>query len=171
MERFEKIEWYALYTKPRHEKFVEEQFLNKGIEAFTPKVTLRRKWSDRVKKVEEPIFKGYCFARFPLKEKAKIVREPGVMNIVNFNKNYVTIKETVINSLKIMVENELKIDPCPYISKGDFVVIKKGSFKGLQGYVLEKRNKNTTLVVSIDSIGASVKCTIDMDFVDLVYGN
>ena len=169
MERFEKIEWYALYTKPRHEKFVESEFIKKGIEAFTPKVTLRRNWSDRVKKVEEPIFKGYCFARFPLKEKAKIVREPGVMNIVNFNKNYVAINESVINSLKIMVENELKIDPCPYISRGDFVEIKKGPFKGLEGYVLEKRNKNTTLVVSIDAIGALVKCTIDMDFVDLAY--
>lgn len=160
--------WYALYTRPRHEKFVEDQFVRSGVEAFTPKVTFRRKWSDRVQCVSEPLFKGYCFARFQLKNKSRIVRQQGVIEIVNFSKNYVPVEDQAIDSLKIMVENELMADPCPYISKGDRVAIRKGPFKGLEGYVLEKRNKNTTLVISIDAIAASVKCVIDADFTDLV---
>ncbi|MEA3489005.1 MAG: UpxY family transcription antiterminator [Candidatus Omnitrophota bacterium] len=169
MDTFDKVKWYVLYTKPRHEKFVESEFLKRGVDAFTPKITLRRRWSDRIKEVEEPLFKGYCFAKFPLKDKRNIVSLPGVVDIVNFSKKYVPVEDSVIRSLKIMIDNDLKMDPCPYIAKGDFVSIRKGPFKGLEGYVIEKRNKNTTLVVSIDAIAAAVKCVIDMDFVDLVY--
>ena len=159
--------WYALYTRPRHEKFVEEQFLKKGIDAFTPKITLKRSWSDRIKEVKEPLFKSYCFARFPISEKRKIVTQMGVIEVVNFNKRYPHIDESVISSLKIIEDKELRMDPCPYISKGDLVVIKKGHLKGLEGYVVEKRDKNTTLVISVDAIGASIRCVVCADSVDL----
>ncbi len=169
-EAFDKSKWYVLYTKPRHEKFVEKEFLKRGIDAFTPKISLRKKWSDRAKVVEEPLFKGYCFAKFPLKKKRDIISQPGVMDIINFNHEYVPVEDSVINSLKLIVESDLKIDPCPYIAKGDLVSIRKGPFKGLEGYVLEKRSKNTTLVVSIDAIAASIKCVVGMDYVDTVNG-
>ena len=160
--------WYVLYTRSRHEKLVESQLLRKGIEAYTPKVTYRRRWSDRMKHVEEPVFRSYCFARFPMVDKRRIISQQGVVNIVHFNNQYVPVEDSVIDSLKILIRNELQIDPCPYLKKGDRVLIKKGPFKGLEGYILEKRNKNTTLVVSVDAIAASVKCVIDSDFVDLV---
>lgn len=41
--------WYALYTKSRHEKFVESELTNIGIEAFTPTLTIKKRWSDRTK--------------------------------------------------------------------------------------------------------------------------
>jgi transcription antitermination factor NusG len=169
MEMYGKCSWYVLYTKPRHEKAVEEQLLKRKIEAFTPKITWRRRWSDRVKLVEEPLFKSYCFARFPLKDKVKIVSQPGVVDVVHFNKQYTTVDGSVISSLKIVAANELKIDPCPYLKNGDRVTVRRGPFKGLEGYIIEKRNKNATLVISIDAIAASVKCVIDADYVDLVY--
>ena len=171
MDQFDKVNWYVLYTKPRHEKFVESESLKRGIEAFTPKFTLRRRWSDRIKEIKEPLFKGYCFAKFPLRKKRDIVSLVGVVDIVNFNKQYVAVDEQVIESLKIIADNDLKVDPCPYLSKGDLVSIRKGPFKGLEGYVIEKRNKNTTLVVSIDAIAASIKCVVDMDFVDVIHND
>ncbi len=158
--------WHVLYTKPRHEKFVESYLSERGTEAFTPKITLRRRWSDRIKEVKEPLFKGYTFARFSLLEKAKIISTPGVVDIIHFNDQYIPVEEATINSLRILVENDLKIDPCPYLKKGDRVTIRRGPFKGFEGYILEKRNKNTTLVISVDAIAASVKCVIDADFVD-----
>ncbi len=160
--------WFVLYTKPRHEKFVESQFLNKGIEAFTPKITLKKKWSDRIKHVEEPLFKSYCFAKFSLKNKIKIVSQKGVAHIVHFNGQYISVDESVINSLKILIKNSIKLDPYPYLKKGDKVVIKKGTLKGVEGYIVEKRNKNTSLVVSVDAITASVRCLVDIDSVDSV---
>ena len=155
--------WYVLYTKSQHERQVEEQLIKRGVEAYTPKLTLKRKWSDRIKLIEEPLFKSYCFAKFsPLKDKIKVLSQPGVVKIVNFDDQCVPVEDAVIESLKIMIDNDLKIDPCPHLKEGDEIRVRKGPLKGLKGYVLEKRNKNTTLVVSIDAIGAAVKCVLDV---------
>ncbi|MCM8832125.1 MAG: UpxY family transcription antiterminator [Candidatus Omnitrophica bacterium] len=159
--------WYALYTKPRHEKFVETEFLKKGIEAFTPKVAFKRHWSDRIKIIEEPLFKGYCFAKFPLKNKLQILMQKGVVDIVHFFDQYIPVQDSVINSLKILVANQIKLEPYPYLKIGQRVVVRRGPLKGLEGFIVEKRNKNTRLVISIDAIGSSVQCVVDIDYVEL----
>ncbi|MFH1776618.1 MAG: UpxY family transcription antiterminator [Candidatus Omnitrophota bacterium] len=159
--------WYVLYTKSRHEKFVESRLLEKGITAFTPTITLKKKWSDRIKSIEEPLFKSYCFARFSLSERRKIISQKGVVKIVNFNGQYPPVQDFVIDSLKILIANELKIDPCPYLRIGERVVIKKGPLKGFTGFIVEKRRKNTELVISVDAIAMSVKCVVDVDYVEL----
>jgi transcription antitermination factor NusG len=146
---------------------VEESLLQKGIDAFTPKVALRKHWSDRVKIVREPLFKGYCFAKFELCEKLQAVRQPGVVSVVHFKEQYVPVPESVIQSLKILTEQGIKLDPCPYIKVNNAVVITKGPLKGVEGLVLEKRNKNTTLVISVEAIGSAVKCVVDIDSVDV----
>ena len=158
--------WYVLYTRARHEKFVESRLLKKGIEAFTPKITLKRRWSDRIKYIEEPLFKSYCFVKISLYEKVKAVSQMGVVNMVQFNGQFIPVEESVIRSLQILMKSKVKIDPCPYLKEGDRVVIKKGPLKGLRGYILEKRNKNTSLVVSVDVIAAAVKCVVDIDCVE-----
>lgn len=159
--------WYVLYTKSRHEKFVESELMKKGVEAFTPKIILKKRWSDRIKTIEEPLFKSYSFAKFSLFEKIKIISQVGVVKIVNFNGQYIPVSDSVINSLKILMANELKIDPCPYLKEGTRVLIKKGPLKGFEGFIVEKRKKNTELVLSVNAINASVKCVVDVDFVDL----
>jgi hypothetical protein len=57
--------WYALYTRPRHEKQVYEDLSNRQIEGFLPTYKIRRRWSDRYKVVEEPLFKNYLFVNVP----------------------------------------------------------------------------------------------------------
>ena len=167
-QQYETAHWYTLYTKSRHEKLVEQVLSQRGIEAYTPKLKLKKQWSDRIKEVEEPLFKGYCFARFALKDKKIVLSQPGVAGIINFSGNYPHLKESVIESLKITTDRELRIDPFPYLNNGDLVTIKKGPLKGLSGYIIEKRKNNTVLVVSVVSIASSIRCTIDADFVDLM---
>jgi len=154
--------WYSLYTRSRHEKFVESALIKKGIESFTPTVLLRKRWSDRIKFIEQPLFRSYCFAKFFLKDKIAIVSQPGVINIVNFKSKYIPIQDSVINSLKILIKNKVRIDPHPYLKIGDKIAVKEGPLKGVEGYIIEKRNKNTTLVISIEAIASSVKCIVDM---------
>ena len=168
MSQFNILNWYVLYTKARHEKFVEAQLLQKGIEAFTPKITLRRKWSDRTKLIKEPLFKSYCFAKFSLHDKIKALSQKGVVTVVHFKDQYIPVPDSVINSLKILTENKVKLDPCPYAKVGDRIAIKKGPLKGVEGCILEKRNRNTSLVISVEAIASSVQCVVDVDFVELV---
>ena len=63
---------------------------------------------------------------------------------------------------------KLQLDSYPYLKVGNRIAIKRGLLKGLEGFVVEKRNKNTTLVVSVDAILSSIKCIADISFVDLV---
>ena len=160
--------WYPLYTRSRHEKFVESALIEKGIESFTPTVLLRKRWSDRIKFIEQPLFRSYCFAKFLLKDKTAVVSQPGVANIVHFKNQYIPIPDKVIDSLKILVENKVKIDPYPYLNTGDKVRVKNGSLKNVEGYIIEKRNKNTSLVISIEAIASSVKCVVDAADVESV---
>jgi len=89
--------------------------MKKGIESFTPTVLLRKRWSDRIKLIEQPLFRSYCFAKFSLKDKITIVSQPGVANIVHFQNQYIPILDSVINSLKILVENRIRVDHHPYL--------------------------------------------------------
>ncbi|MFO8052990.1 MAG: UpxY family transcription antiterminator [Candidatus Omnitrophota bacterium] len=159
--------WYALYTKSRHEKFVESELLKKGIKAFTPKVTYRRKWSDRIKQIKEPLFKSYCFAKFPLLSKTDVLSQAGIVSVVHFQSQYVPVSEKTIQSLRIITETNYQANPCPYIDTGDYVYIKKGPLKGVEGFVLEKRNKNTSVVVSVDALASAIKCVVGVDCVEL----
>ncbi len=167
MEQKSRHNWYALYTKSRHEKFVEAELLKKGIAAFTPKVTYRRRWSDRIKYIKEPLFKSYCFAKFPLKDKPKVVSQAGVVTVVHFRSQYIPISEKTIDSLKIITTTNYQANPCPYLKTGDYVYIKKGPLKGVEGFILEKRNKNTSVVISVDALASAVSCVVGIDCVEL----
>ena len=157
--------WFALYTKSRHEKFVEEQLNKKGIEAFTPKRRLKRIWSDRTKIIEEPVFKSYCFAKFSLADKLKVVSQKGVVEVVHFKHQYVPVPENVVRSLKIVLESQLRIDPYPYLEIGEKVLVKKGPLKGLEGFITEKRAGGAKIVISVSAITSSIACVVNGGFV------
>lgn len=160
------VGWYVLYTKPRHEKTVEAGLLQKGIEAFTPKVSLRKRWSDRIKVVEEPLFKSYCFAKFNLFDKTCVLSQQGVVDLVHFKQNYIPVQNTVIDSLRTLAAHQMSLNPHPYLKVGDKVVVRRGPLKDVEGFLVEKRNKNAMLVISVDAITSSVQCIVDSDWVD-----
>ena len=56
--------WYAVWTRSRHEQVVRDQIARKHFDAFLPTITKWSRWKDRKKKVDWPLFPGYCFARF-----------------------------------------------------------------------------------------------------------
>jgi len=159
--------WYPIYTRSRHEKFVESALIEKGIESFTPTIFLRKRWSDRIKLVEQPLFRSYSFAKFSLKNKAVVASQPGVVNIVHFKEQYVPVQGSVIDSLRILTENKVEISPHPYVGVGDKVTVREGPLRGVEGYIIEKRKKDTTLVISIEAIASSIKCVVDIADVEV----
>ena len=86
--------------------------------------------------------------------------------MVHFNNQYIPVDEAVIDSLKILTGNNVAFDPCPYVKVGDRVRVTKGPLKGVEGLLLEKRNKNPSMVVSVDAITSSVRFVVDMDCID-----
>ena len=78
-------EWYAIWTRSRHEQVVREQLEQKGYEAFLPTITRWSRWKDRKKKIDWPLFPGYCFARFEGQDRLPVLKCSGVVSIVSFD--------------------------------------------------------------------------------------
>ncbi len=153
--------WYAVYTKSRHEKVVAEELWQKQIECFLPLQQRYSKWKDRTKLVQFPLFPGYLFVHAPIREKRlDILKVPSVVRIVGFNSIPEPIPDEQIQAVKNLVFNEMEYDPYPYLASGDRVRIVRGPLRGLEGILVEKKNRYT-FVLSIDLIQQSVACEID----------
>src|SRR5439155_14562013 len=107
--------WYAIWTRSRHEQVVREQLSQKGVEAFLPTITRWSRWKDRKKKIDWPLFPGYCFARFSPQVRLPILKCTGVVSIVSFDGEPAPIPDREIDSIRQLIESELQYDPCPLI--------------------------------------------------------
>ena len=116
-------QWFAIWTRSRHEQVVREQLDRKHVEAFLPTITKWSRWKDRKKKVDWPLFPGYCFARFDPSDTLPILKCTGVVNIVSFEGKPAPIKEYELESIRLLIGSELQYDPCPMIHEGMMVEV------------------------------------------------
>ncbi|MBD0365449.1 MAG: UpxY family transcription antiterminator, partial [Flavisolibacter sp.] len=144
--------WYALYTRPRWEKKVNRLLLEKGIESYCPLNKVRRKWSDRVKTVEEPLFKSYVFVKVEEKERTNVRMTDGVINFVYWDGKPAIIREKEIQTIKLFLEEHENVELVKMDVKPDQRVrIIAGPMMDQEGKVLEVKNK--VAKVAIDSLG------------------
>ena len=152
-ERF----WHALYVRSRTEKKVLSQLEDNGFQAYLPLVTQVKKWSDRKKKVEEPLFKSYVFVYSNEKEYIPILNVYGVVRFVSFEKKAVVVPENQILAIKKFVSDyekgdEYKLMNNEDLKEGQMVRIISGPCKGLTGRLETICNKRH-LIVFIDVVG------------------
>jgi transcription antitermination factor NusG len=152
--------WFAVWTRSRHEQIVREQVGAKGLEVFLPTVTKWSRWKDRRKKVDWPLFPGYCFARFDPNDRLSVLKCTGVVSIVSFNGDIAPIPDVEIDSLRRLVVSELQYDPCPLIREGAMVEVVHGPLKGVVGRLLRK-GSHARLVLAVDLIGQAVSVEVD----------
>src|SRR6266403_244627 len=91
------------------------------------------RWKDRKKKVDWPLFPGYCFARFNVEDTLPILKCTGVVNIVSFEGKPAAIPEYELDSIRVLIDSELQFDPCPLIHEGMMVEVVHGPLKGVIG--------------------------------------
>jgi transcription antitermination factor NusG len=157
--------WFALWTRSRHEQVVRDQLEQKAIEAFLPTVAKWSRWKDRRKKIDWPLFPGYCFARFHASDRLPVLKCAGVVNIVSFEGGEpAPIPQREIESIRLLVQSSLAFDPCPLIKEGDLVEVVHGPLKGVTGRLVRKNDK-ARLVLSVDLIGQAV--SVDVDAADV----
>ena len=154
------VRWYALWTRSRHEQVVREQLERKHVEAFLPTVTRWSRWKDRKKKIDWPLFPGYCFARFDARERLPILKCAGVVNIISFEGEPAPIPEHELDAIRTLIESELAYDPCPMIREGMMVEVAHGPLKGVIGRLIRK-GAHARLVLSVDLIGQAVSVEVD----------
>lgn len=156
------VQWFAVWTRSRHEQIVREQLTNKRIEVFLPTITRWSRWKDRKKKVDWPLFPGYCFARFDPGDPLAILTCSGVVNIVSFEGKPAPIPEVELESIRLLIGSELQFDPCPLIHEGMMVEVVHGPVKGVVGRLVRKDAQRARLVLSVDLIGQAVSVEVDV---------
>jgi len=154
------VRWFALWTRSRHEQVVRQQLEQKHVDVFLPTVTKWSRWKDRKKKVDWPLFPGYCFARFNPLDRLPILKCTGVVNIVSCQGEPASIPEHEIEGIRQLVESDLAFDPCPMIREGMMVEVTHGPLKGVVGRLMRK-NEKARLVLSVDLIGQAVSVEVD----------
>ena len=153
--------WYAIYVKSRHEKSVHAELQQKGIESSLPLTIVTRQWSDRRKKVEVPLFRGYVFVKIDIKnEKLPVLTTSGVVKFVAFNNVTVPIPEDQMYWLQQMIASDLLLSQEQDFPVGTEIDVMFGPLKGLRGRV-KKKNSETRLVVWFDAIMQGVSVEID----------
>lgn len=145
--------WYALYTKPRWEKKIHKLLQQKGIESYCPLNKVRRKWSDRIKVVEEPLFKSYIFVRVEESLKTEVRYVDGVLNYVYWNGKPALVKDDEIISIKKFMSEYEDVKVISFDAKpADEVIINAGIMMGAAGRILRVLGNNM-VEVRIDSLG------------------
>lgn len=156
--------WYAISTKARHEKKVHDQLTHKGIISYLPLQAFYRKWSDRYKKVQEPLFTCYVFVKIALRNRLSVLQTDGVVRLVAFNGIPATIPEDQIMSIKTILENDYQIERVDYLTPGQSIEVRQGPLKGVKGVLAEIKNSHR-LIIRIDSIMQAI--SIDIDYRDI----
>lgn len=161
------LTWYAIYTRPRHEKKIFARLLQEKIDAFLPMQTTIRQWSDRKKKVSEPLFSCYIFVHISSKDYYRVLNQDGVVRYVTFEGKAVTIPEKQIrliqNLLDLNVDIEESSEPIP---KGAMVEIKAGPLAGVTGQLIERTGKKR-VVIRIEEINKALLVNVPVHYLKL----
>jgi transcription antitermination factor NusG len=152
------MKWYALYLRSRYEQKTHAELTKKGIESFLPLIEVTRIWSDRKKKIKEPLFRGYLFVKTDLRNTIDIVQTDGVVRLVGIGRPS-PIPEEQINWIRLLTEHPEIIQREKYISIGQKVRVIAGIFGGLEGFVMKEKGTHK-VVVTIESIQQSVSLEI-----------
>ncbi len=156
--------WYAVHVQARYEQAVASSLRNRGYRDFLPVYSCMRRWSDRVKKMELPLFPGYLFCRLDVNYRLPILTTPGVISIVGVGKLPHPVEEDEINALQIVAGSGLLLEPWPFLKTGERVRIDDGPLRNVEG-ILSEIGDRGQLVVSITLLQRSVAVTIDRSWV------
>jgi transcriptional antiterminator NusG len=152
--------WYAVWTKSRHERRVLDQLTQRDLDAFLPQVARWSRWKDRKKRIDWPLFPGYCFVRIDPGQTLSVLRCSGVVSLVSSNGRPASIPDEEIESIRTLIESELRCDPCPLVKVGDMVRVVSGPLRGVVGR-LTRKGSHARLVLSVNLIGQGVAVELD----------
>ena len=159
-DRRAEVNWYALYTCPRHEKRVAEQIKQRRISCFLPPYRAVQRWKDRRKELELALFPGYVFVRIALRDRLRVLQLTGAVRFVSFNGHPAPLPDAEIDALMNALASGVRARPHPYLTVGRRVRIRYGPLARSQG-ILVRRKDRFRVVLSLDLLRRSVDVEVD----------
>ena len=164
LPRPDQLSWYALRIQSRLGSLASTTLRGKGYEEFFPLYRSRRRWSDRTKELELPLFPGYLFCQFDVSDRLPILTTPGVIGIVGIGKTPAPVDLDEIEAIRVILRSGLAAQPWPSLRVGSKVYIERGPLVGLEG-IITNTDKVYRLVVSVSLLQRSVAVEIDREWV------
>lgn len=152
--------WYAVYTRPSHEKRVGEHFAVRGIEFFLPLYRTIHRWKNRCNvELQLPLFPGYVFARLAWRQHLRVLEVPSVISIVSNGREPLPLDNSEIEALRTGLHLR-RAEPCAYLNIGERVRIISGPLAGVDGIVLRKNN-GIRVVLALPQIMKSIAVEVE----------
>jgi transcription antitermination factor NusG len=161
------LPWFALQVRSRREALVADHLTGQGLECFLPLYKSTRRWSDRLKEVEQPLFPGYLFCRLNLSNRGPVLMTPGVQQIVGFGRTPVSVEEREVESIRQVLSSGLPSLPWPYLHLGERVRVNYGSLNNLEGILVNFKGSNR-VILSVTLLQRSVALEIDLSWLSPV---
>ena len=151
------LQWYAIQTRSRHEKRVEQGLREKAVHAFLPLNNTQNQWSDRQKTVELPLFPGYVFVNIApdAQSRVPVLQTYGVISFLGVRGIGTPIPESEISAVQMLLQEKIPFVPYPFLRVGQGVRIRGGSLDGIKGILTQIRG-DQSLVVSVELIQRSI---------------
>lgn len=154
--------WFAVQTRARHERVVVQRFRDKGLTTFLPLITEIRRWSDRKKTIEVPLFGCYVFVKIlpTNEERMKVLCTDSVFDLVGVSRQGTPIPDEQIDAVRIIVEERVNWETYPFLKIGQRVRIRSGALDGVEG-ILVSRDGKRSVVVSVDAVQRSLAVRVE----------
>ena len=166
-QSIEEYKWYAIYTNPRAEKAVAKTLSAKGFDVYLPLYTTIKQWSDRKKKVEEPLFKSYLFVHINYeKMHSELLNTPGIVKFVRTGKEPTSIRPQIIEAIKISLMHFEDIETTSENLKlNQKVEVIAGPLKGMEGVIAEQFG-NKYFAINIEQLGTHILLKVPANYLN-----
>ena len=153
--------WYAVHTRSRHEKRVAVELQEKGITTYLPLLTEVRRWSDRRKVIQVPLFSCYAFVYAVLLPQvhATVTRIGGVLGFVGQQNQGIPIPDKQIEDIQALLARNIALTPYPFLKVGQRVRVRGGALDGIEGILITQGSRR--LVISVESVHHSLSISIE----------
>jgi transcriptional antiterminator NusG len=154
--------WYAVCVRSQHEKRVFDALRSKGFDCLLPTYREKRKWSDRTKILELPLFRGYVFSRFDVEKRLPILTTPGVLAVAGFGRIPQPLDPHEVEQIRKVTATGYPAQPCPFLKVGQRVRITAGPLTGVEGLLMQRRGQ-TKVVLSVTMLEKAISVHVESD--------
>ncbi len=158
-------EWFVLYTRLQYTRRIAETIRKENGNCFLPMQTVSRKWSDRNKQTETPLFMNYIFVEATQEERIGYLDFEGSLRYVSSMGKPVVVRQKEMDKLMLLASPGAEARQENYLTAGDSVVVVNGIFAGMEGFLIKKTN-GTRLLVRISLLKQAV--SVEMGPQDLI---
>ncbi len=159
--------WFAAYTRSRQENRVAAQLQQRNLLFLLPTYEKFSRWSDRIHRLQNPLFPGYVFVHTNENERVQVLRTQGVVNIVSSGGKPCPLNEEEMQMLRTCGAHSSEVEPHPYLKVGRRVRILHGPFSGREGLLVEKKN-SARVIVSLEHILQAVALNIHLADIEAI---